>query len=337
MALNFPPSDTIPDGYVHTDPSNGVSYIWDASRQTWTAQSSGGGGGGIPEPNFDGIRYSRRNGAWVRNDVTSVNARTGDVDLDAFAVGAATEEYVQEEIAKIDLGGILFRGMRDLTTEDPPLDSATGDMWESSEEGVIKNTWPGIEGLDILKFQTVLLGSDGNWIRGNSVQGDTGFRFRGLIDVTSEAAPLDSLPGDIWENEIAGIAVPGWGNLSGRFVEEFQNVILTDDGDWILGQIGVSEGISEAPNDGFIYGRQGQSWEKSVPEDTVINTKRVRYNGGWDDESVSTVNGQDGDVRITAGSLGAATEEWVIEQIGHIESEFNFKGFIDPINQDPSC
>ena len=312
MALYFPDSPN--DGDTHTA-SNGVTYVYDDARGTWTAQSSGSGGGGA---------------------VTSVNTQVGDVVLDAASVGATTEQYVDDAIANIPTSGLRFRGFIDPTTQDPPGDTAVGDMWESLTDGVMKSSWTGVAGATVAQFQMIILTVDNTWVLGATQGSESGFQFRGNIDVTSSTPPPDTKTGDIWENTQAGNARQGWGSLDGKFVEEFQNVIATSDGDWVLGSTPVNDGLPEAPTDGATYGRSLSNWVEAVSEDSVINTKRVRYNNSWEDESVSQVNGQTGDVRITAETLGAATETWVLEQIGNIASdEFKFQGLINPVTTDP--
>ena len=47
MALNFPSPS--PDGFLYTDPSNGVTYQYDSATNSWTARGGGGGGIGIDD------------------------------------------------------------------------------------------------------------------------------------------------------------------------------------------------------------------------------------------------------------------------------------------------
>ena len=41
MSLDFPNAPR--DGEPHTDPSNGITYIYDLARNAWTDESAGGG------------------------------------------------------------------------------------------------------------------------------------------------------------------------------------------------------------------------------------------------------------------------------------------------------
>lgn len=334
MTLQFPANPPY-DGFEWTDPSNGVTYVWNEIKNSWTAQGGTGGGGDVEEAPIDGVRYSRKDASWDRNDVWSVNGQQSEVILDAASVGAATEDFVLEEIGKINAGGILFRGLRDVTTQDPPADTEIGDMWEAEKAGSPTAAWNGITDKEVKEFQNIILGSDGNWILGTVGQDSGAFRFRGGIDCTVDKPPADVQVGDIFESTAAGPARDGWGSLEGTYVEQYQNIILASDGEWFLGAI-VAEGIPEAPTDGYFYGRQSVEWERGVEEDTQLNVSRVRYNGGWKDESVSSVNHQTGEVQITPDGIGAATPEFVLEEIAKIESgEFQFKGLIDVTTEDP--
>lgn len=45
MALDFPSG--VDNGYEWTDPSNGVTYVYDAVKNSWTAAGGPGSGGGL--------------------------------------------------------------------------------------------------------------------------------------------------------------------------------------------------------------------------------------------------------------------------------------------------
>lgn len=269
MSIYFPPNQ--PDGYEYTEPTNGVTYRYDANKNTWTSVSETGGvtegeindliqiynetysvdknpqdgheyvreddswiRNSVTEAPSDGEQYVRKNEAWeqlVGSGVSSVNSKVGDVVLDADDVGAATEQYVLDEIAKISSNEFNFLGEIDPTTSGP-TQSEDGDIYESNTTGTIGAGWGSSTGKSIQEYQLLICTSDGDWVRGGVMDGGSA-----LHDAT------DSVKGVVLLSDSTGSSLDassGHTAATPKAVDDLKNNLTSQ----INGKISQSDGDS---------------------------------------------------------------------------------------------